>query len=92
MLNIGEVYDAVASTKDKELKQLVTSLCDYVPYRLLAYLWQQELKGKSDGQKNNKNKLTKLSKRIIMKTRNMLWNFVKTVIKIMDYRGENIYV
>lgn len=43
-------------------------------------------------QKDNKNKLTKLSKRIIMKTRNMLWNFVKTVIKIMDYRGENIYV
>ena len=49
---VSEVYDAVASTKDKELKQLVTSLCDYVPYRLLAYLWQQELKGKSDGQKN----------------------------------------
>lgn len=49
---VSEVYDAVASTKDKELKQLVTSLCDYVPYRLLAYLWQQELKGKTDGQKN----------------------------------------
>ena len=43
-------------------------------------------------QKDNENKLTKLSKRIIMKTRNMLWNFVKTVIKIMDYRRENIYV
>lgn len=41
-------------------------------------------------QKDNENKLTKLNKRIIMKTRNMLWNFVKTVIKIMDYRGENI--
>ena len=49
---ISEVYDAVAGTKDKELKQLVTSLCDYVPYRLLAYLWQQELKGKTDRQKN----------------------------------------
>ena len=48
---IAEVYDAVATTKDKELKQLITSLCDYVPYRLLAYLWQQELKGKTDGQK-----------------------------------------
>jgi hypothetical protein len=43
-------------------------------------------------QKDNENKMTKLNKRIIMKTRNMLWNFVKTVIKIMDYRGENIYV
>lgn len=50
---ISEVYDAVASTKDKELKQLVNSLCDYVPYRLLAYLWQQELKGKTDVQKNH---------------------------------------
>lgn len=49
---ISEVFDAVASTKDKELKQLVVSLCNYVPYRLLAYLWQQELKGKTDGQKN----------------------------------------
>lgn len=50
---ISEVYDAVASTKDKELKQLVNALCDYVPYRLLAYLWQQELKGKTDVQKNH---------------------------------------
>lgn len=49
---ITEVYDAVAGTKDKELKRLVISLCDYVPYRLLAYLWQPELKGKTDSQKN----------------------------------------
>lgn len=49
---ISEVHDAVANTKDKELKQLISSLCDYVPYRLLAYLWQQELKGKTDRQKN----------------------------------------
>ncbi len=49
---ISEVYDAVAGTNDKELKRMVISLCDYVPYRLLAYLWQQELKGKTDRQKN----------------------------------------
>lgn len=49
---ISEVYDAVSSTEDKELRRVVTSLCDYVPYRLLAYLWQQELKGKTDRQKN----------------------------------------
>lgn len=49
---ISEVYDVVASTRDKELRRLVTSLCNYVPYRLLAYLWQQELKGKTDRQKN----------------------------------------
>ncbi len=49
---ISEVYDAVANTTDKELRRLINSLCDYVPYRLLAYLWQQELKGKTDRQKN----------------------------------------
>lgn len=49
---ISEVYDAVANTTDKELRRLTNSLCDYVPYRLLAYLWQQELKGKTDRQKN----------------------------------------
>lgn len=49
---ISEVYDAVANTTDKEIKRLINSLCDYVPYRLLAYLWQQELKGKTDRQKN----------------------------------------
>lgn len=50
--DISEVYDAVANTKDKELRRLVASLCNYVPYRLLACLWQQELKSKTDRQKN----------------------------------------
>lgn len=50
--SIAEVYDAVTYTKDKELRTLVSSLCNYVPYRLLAYLWSQELKGKTDRQKN----------------------------------------
>ena len=49
---ISEVYDAVSNTKNKELRKLVASFCDYVPYILLAYLWQQELKGKTDKQKN----------------------------------------
>ena len=49
---IAEVYDAVSNTNNKELRRLVTSLCDYVPYRLLAYLWKQELSGKTDKQKN----------------------------------------
>lgn len=49
---ISEVYDAAANTRDKELRKLVMSLCNYVPYRLLAYLWKQELKGKTDRQKN----------------------------------------
>lgn len=49
---ISEVYDAVSETRDKELKRLIASLCNYVPYRLLAYQWPQELKGKTDLQKN----------------------------------------
>lgn len=49
---ISEVYNAVSETRDKELKRLIASLCNYVPYRLLAYQWPQELKGKTDLQKN----------------------------------------
>lgn len=49
---ISEVYDAVFNTKDKELRRSVMSLCNFVPYRLLAYLVLDELKGKTDKQKN----------------------------------------
>lgn len=49
---ISEVYEAVSTTENKELRKLLLSLCNYVPYRLLAYLWPQELKGKTDRQKN----------------------------------------
>jgi len=49
---IVEVYDAVSNTENKELIRLIISLCNYVPYRLLAYIWPQELKGKTDRQKN----------------------------------------
>lgn len=49
---ISEVYDAVSETRDKELRKLISSLCNYVPYRLLAYQWPQELRGKTDRQKN----------------------------------------
>ena len=27
-------------------------MCNYVPYRLLAYRWQNELKGRTDKEKN----------------------------------------
>lgn len=50
--SISEVYNAVYSTKDKELHRSVISLCNYVPYRLLAYIWPLELRGKTDRQKN----------------------------------------
>ena len=49
---IAEVYNAVSETKNRELRTSIISLCNYVPYRLLAYLWTQELKGKTDKQKN----------------------------------------
>lgn len=49
---ISEVYDSVSETRDKELRKLIVSLCNYVPYRLLAYQWPQELRGKTDRQKN----------------------------------------
>lgn len=49
---ISEVYDAVFNTQNKELRRLIASLCNYVPYRLLAYLWPVELEGKTDRQKN----------------------------------------
>ncbi|MCM1063034.1 MAG: hypothetical protein NC420_00955 [Eubacterium sp.] len=49
---ISEVFDAVSNTENKELRNTVMSLCNYVPYRLLAYMWQNELKGKTDRQKN----------------------------------------
>lgn len=49
---ISEVFEAVRDTQNKELKNAAMSLCNYVPYRLLAYLWSQELKGKTDRQKN----------------------------------------
>lgn len=49
---ISEVFEAVNNTENKMLRSEVRALCNYVPYRLLAYLWQSELKGKTDRQKN----------------------------------------
>lgn len=47
-----EVFGAVFNTKNNELRRIVLSLCNYVPYRLLAYMWFQVLSGKTDQQKN----------------------------------------
>lgn len=49
---IAEVYDAAIGTGNKEVERVIKALCNYVPYRLLAYLWPGELKGKTDRQKN----------------------------------------
>ena len=47
-----EVYETLINTNHKSLRKEVLALCNYVPYRLLAYLWMNELKGKTDKQKN----------------------------------------
>lgn len=49
---ISEVFDALKTTNDTHLRHEVKDLCNYVPYRLLAYLWPLELKGKTDRIKN----------------------------------------
>lgn len=49
---VSEVYKTAISTKSKQISNAIESLCNYVPYRLLVYLWPGELKGKTDKQKN----------------------------------------
>lgn len=46
-----EVFNAL-QTNDKHVRNAVTKLVNYVPYRLLAYLWSKELRGKKDVLKN----------------------------------------
>lgn len=48
----GEIFEAIYNTDNKELRREVSTLCNYVPYRLIAYLWQDQLKGKTDKEKN----------------------------------------
>jgi len=47
-----EVFDALFDSTNIELRRMVLSLCNYVPYRLLAYIWSHELSGKTDREKN----------------------------------------
>ena len=49
---MGEIFDALNHTESKRLEREVSALCNYVPYRLIAYLWQDQLKGKTDKEKN----------------------------------------
>ena len=51
---MGEIFDALNHTESKRLEREVSALCNYVPYRLIAYLWQDQLKGKTDKEKNKK--------------------------------------
>lgn len=50
---VREVFDAAYKTENKKLRNEINDLCNYAPYRLLAYIWPAELKGKTDSQKNH---------------------------------------
>lgn len=50
--SVAKVCMTLEKTTNTKLKKELGSLCYYVPYRLLAYLWQAELKGKTDREKN----------------------------------------
>lgn len=50
--SIAKVCLALEKTTSANIKKELRSLCYYVPYRLLAYLWYAELKGKTDREKN----------------------------------------
>lgn len=50
---VAEVFDVAYKTENKSLRKEIKDLCNYVPYRLLAYIWVEELKGKTDTQKNH---------------------------------------
>lgn len=49
---IEEIFDVIINSDSRELRREVSALCNYVPYRLIAYLWQDQLKGKTDREKN----------------------------------------
>lgn len=49
---VEEVFDSAYNTENKGLRKKIGALCNYVPYRLLAYNWPAELKGKNDAQRN----------------------------------------
>lgn len=50
--SIAKVCLTLEKTTNSKIRKELRSLCYYVPYRLLAYLWQSELKGKTDREKN----------------------------------------
>lgn len=50
--SVAEVYMTLEKTTNTKLKKELKELCNYVPFRLLSYLWQTELKGKTDREKN----------------------------------------
>lgn len=50
--SIAKVCLTLEKTTNSKIRKELRSLCYYVPYRLLAYLYHSELKGKTDREKN----------------------------------------
>lgn len=51
--SIEMVYNTLEKTTNVKVRKELRSLCYYVPYRLLAYLWKEDIKGKTDREKNH---------------------------------------
>lgn len=51
--SIEMVYNTLEKTTNVKVRKELRSLCYYVPYRLLAYLWKEDIKGKPDREKNH---------------------------------------
>lgn len=47
-----DVFNILQGTEKQNVRRSVFDLVSYVPYRLLAYLWQEELYGRQDISKN----------------------------------------
>lgn len=50
--SVSRVFMKLEKTTNPKINKELRALCHYVPYRLLAYLWQDELRGKTDREKN----------------------------------------
>ncbi len=50
---VYDIYETAFSSESSLVKKNSLSLTNYVPYRLLAYRWYEELKGKTDAEKNS---------------------------------------
>lgn len=50
--SVNKVFSTLEKTSNSKICKELRSLCYYVPYRLLAYRWQDELRGRTDSEKN----------------------------------------
>lgn len=48
----NQIYITIINNLDIELKSSIKELVEYVPYRLISYFWEDELRGIKDSAKN----------------------------------------